>query len=138
MFLVVPAILASLAAQGQPTLPVASGADQGSAGDAVKELAPAQLAAMLKSPTVFVYDCNEQDMYVEAHVPGAKLAVYDRITSSMLPPDHNATLVFYCYSPECPAGTTAAHSAVALGFTDVYCMLAGITGWQDAGLPTEP
>ena len=110
--------------------------EQGSA--AVKELAPARLAEMIKAPSIFVYDGNEEDMYAEAHVPGAKLMVYDQVTADKLPSDHGATLVFYCYSPECPAGASAAHTAVLLGFTDVHCMIAGITGWQDAGFPTEP
>ncbi len=103
-----------------------------------KEVTPAQLSAMFGSATLFVYDCNETDMYAEAHVPGATLIVYDEVSLDKLPADRSATLVFYCYSPECPAAATAAHTAAGFGFTDVYYMLAGITGWQDAGLPTEP
>ncbi|MBK8339472.1 MAG: hypothetical protein IPK99_05430 [Flavobacteriales bacterium] len=134
-----PLALASLVCCGQAVLPVASTeVPPASATAAVKELAPAELAAMLGSPGVFVYDCNEEDMHAYAHVPGAKLLVYDQVTAEKLPPDHSATLVFYCYSPECPAGASAARAAMALGFTDVYCMVAGITGWQDAGLATEP
>lgn len=103
-----------------------------------KELTPAQLAAMLSSPTVSVFDRNEPDMHAEAHVPGAKPMVYDEVTADKLPTDRNTTIVFSCYSPECPAAATAARTALALGFRDVYCMTAGITGWQDAGLKTEP
>ncbi|MEO8588604.1 MAG: rhodanese-like domain-containing protein [Flavobacteriales bacterium] len=124
--------LVALTCCGQPDAGVVAHAGS------VKELDPAQLSAMLKSPGVFVYDCNEEDMHAEAHVPGAKLMVYDEVTADKLPADRNATLVFYCYSPECPAAASAARAAVALGFTTVYCMAAGITGWQDAGLPTEP
>lgn len=105
---------------------------------AVKEISPQQLAALQSNTTLFIFDCNEEDMYTEAHVPGAKLIVYDQITADKLPADMNATLVFYCYSPECPAGGTAARTALELGHTDVYCMSAGITGWQDAELKTEP
>ena len=104
----------------------------------VRNLEPAGLAAMLGKANVFIYDCNEEDMFREAHVPGAKLTVYDEVTAAQLPTDLSATLIFYCYSPECPAATTAARTALTLGHTDVYSMLAGITGWQDAGLPTEP
>ena len=104
----------------------------------VKDLTPAELAAMLSTSKVFVYDCNEPDMYSEAHVPGAVLTVYDEVTPENLPSDHGVPMVFYCYSPECPAGGNAARTAVKLGFTNVYCMIAGITGWQDAGLKTEP
>lgn len=93
---------------------------------------------MLKNGTILVIDVNEDFTYAEAHVPGARLMAYDEITADKLPADHRAPLAFYCYSPECPAAGMAARSAAALGFTSVYCMKAGITGWQDAGLPTEP
>ena len=104
----------------------------------VKEIIPEQLSALLSTTALFIFDCNEEDMFAEAHVPGAKLLVYDQVTADKLPADPNAMLVFYCYSPECPAGGAAARTALALGHTDVYCMSAGITGWQDAGLRTEP
>ena len=105
---------------------------------AVIDLAPREVAAMLGQPEVFVYDCNEADMHAEAHVPGAKLTVYDEVTAAILPADRNARLVFYCYSPECPAGAMAAKTALTFGYTNVFCMSAGIVGWQDAGLTTEP
>ena len=131
--------LFSLLCRGQSTAIVTSlDKDPVTGKVIVKNLTPAQLSAMLGSPTLFVYDCNEEDMYKEAHVPGAKLTVYDEVTADKLPPDRNATLVFYCYSPECPAAGSAARSAIALGYTDVHCMVEGITGWQDAGLATEP
>lgn len=104
----------------------------------MKEIVPAELAVLMKETKLFIYDCNEADMYAEAHVPGALLIVYDALTADALPADHSAPLVFYCYSPECPAGCMAARTAAKLGFTTVYCLTAGITGWQDAGLATEP
>ena len=104
----------------------------------IQELEPAQLSALMASASVTIYDCNEPDMHAEAHVPGAVPMVYDEVTADRLPPDRNAAIVFYCYSPECPAAAAAARTAIKLGFTNVYCMSAGIIGWQDAGLPTEP
>lgn len=101
-------------------------------------ITPERLSAMLDTGNVFVFDCNEPEIYAEAHVPGAVLIVYDEVNGTNLPKDHGATLVFYCYSPECPAGTNASKTALQLGFTHVYSMLAGITGWQDAKLRTEP
>ena len=96
------------------------------------------LADMLKTGQVFVVDCNEPETHEEAHVPGAVLIAYDAVTADKLPTDHGVAIVFYCYSPECPAASMAANDAIALGFTHVYRMEAGIVGWQDAGLPTEP
>ncbi len=120
------------------SLDTSSGPDHTTVHPEVKELAPAQLSAMLGTPDLYIFDCNEPDMFAEAHVPGAKLIVYDAVSVETLPADHGATLVFYCYSPECPAGTTAARTAISLGFMDVHSMTAGIIGWQDAGLPTQP
>lgn len=87
---------------------------------------------------VHVIDVNEEDNYSFAHVPGARLMAYDHITAELLPADRSDTLVFYCWSPECPAAGMAAATAAGLGYGHVYHMKAGITGWQDAGLPTEP
>ncbi len=104
--------------------------------DTVKDITPQALSTRLG--TVYVIDVNEEDSYADAHVPGAVLLVYDSITPAALPADRSAALVFYCWSAECPAAATAAETAVKLGYTDVATMKAGITGWQDAGLPTEP
>lgn len=114
----------------------ASFAQGGTVPDGVKDITPQQLAAVLGQ--VSVIDVNEADNYAFAHVPGARLLAYDSITPDVLPADLSDTLVFYCWSPECPAAGMAARTAMGLGFTQVRCMTAGITGWQDAGLPTEP
>ena len=87
---------------------------------------------------VQVIDVNEAETYAEAHVPGAILLAYDGITAEVLPADTTMRQVFYCWSPECPAAEQAATAAIKLGHTNVACMHAGITGWQDAGLGTEP
>jgi rhodanese-related sulfurtransferase len=115
-----------------------SGSVDGTASGDAYDMPPAQLVKLLGSAHLFIFDCNEADMYAEAHVPGAKLIVYDEVTADKLPVDKDATLVFYCYSDQCPASHAAANTARGLGYTNVYYMLAGITGWQDAGLPTEP
>lgn len=103
----------------------------------VVEVTPEQVLAMLKDGT-FLADVNEEFTYADAHLPGAKLLVYDAIAADQLPAEKSHPIVFYCYSPECPAAQMAAESTVGLGYTRVYCMPAGITGWQDAGLRTEP
>lgn len=107
-----------------------------SGGSIVKDITPQELFAGL--PRMHVIDVNEADNYAFAHVPGARLMAYDAIAADALPADRSDTLVFYCWSPECPAAGMAAETAVHLGYSEVYCMRAGITGWQDAGLPTEP
>ncbi len=125
-------LLTTLLCQGQ------SGTIDPMKGTDAHDMPPGQLSKLLGAAHLFVYDCNEEDMFAEAHVPGAQLIVYDQVTVDKLPEDKDATLVFYCYNPECPASHTAANSALGLGYTNVYYMVAGITGWQDAGLATEP
>jgi|GEM_PF-1762314 len=104
----------------------------------VKDIAPLEVQAMLGRATFHVIDVNEEDNFKEAHAPGAKRLDYDAITMDALASGKTDTLVFYCWSTECPAADMAAETAVGLGFAKVFCMHAGITGWQDAGLPTEP
>lgn len=103
----------------------------------VKEITPQQLAGLLHSG-VAVIDVNEDYNYAEAHVPGAIRMDYDSIAPDRLPAEKSTTVVFYCWSAECPAAEQAAVSAAELGYSDARCMKVGITGWQDAGLPTEP
>lgn len=117
-------------------LPLCAISQDGPEARAVQDITPQALSAVLGR--VEVIDVNEVDNYEFAHVPGAKLLAYDAITADVLPVDPAMTLVFYCWSPECPAAGMAAAAAMELGHTSVYCMHAGITGWQDAGLPTEP
>lgn len=100
----------------------------------VKEITPKELSAVLGH--VVVIDVNEQENFIEAHVPGVKLMVFDATKPEDLPADKSTTLVSYCWSPECPAAEKAAETAAALGHTDVRWMKEGITGWQDTGLPT--
>lgn len=131
-------ILAVMHCHSQDAAPGPKGSGEGGLNVAVQDMTPEQLTAKLDGPEVHIYDCNEADLFAEMHVPGARLIVYDAITIDQLPADHNDTLVFYCYSPECPASHTAASTARSLGYEHVYYMLAGIIGWQDAGLRTEP
>lgn len=112
--------------------------DSSATSSTVKDITPEQLKTLLDLPTLHVIDVNEEDNYNEAHVPGAQRLEYDAITVAALHCDRKDALVFYCWSVECPAAETAAEMATTLGFTEVYCMHAGITGWQDAGFPTAP
>ena len=131
-------VLVALHCCGQSGTPgSATTVDEGTTST-IPDMTPQVLATQLDRPGVHVYDSNEADLYAEMHVPGAVLIVYDQITVDQLPADRNAVLVFYCYSPECPASHTAAQTARSLGYTNVHYMLAGIIGWQDAGMRTEP
>lgn len=70
-------------------------------------------------------------------VPGALNLDPVGYTSSDLPTDKASRLVFYCSNPMCRKAPNAARRAEKMGYTNVMVMAAGITGWVDAGLPTE-
>jgi len=56
--------------------------------------------------------------------------------SSFLP-TRRALVVAYCGGPACNAYKAGAQAAADLGYTNVKHLAAGISGWMDAGKPTE-
>jgi rhodanese-related sulfurtransferase len=57
--------------------------------------------------------------------------------AALLPKDKNALIVAYCGNEYCNAYQAAASAAVALGYTNVKHLSAGISGWLQASQPTE-
>jgi hypothetical protein len=45
---------------------------------------------------LFVYDNNDAKHYADGHIPGAKWVKFNEVKASDLPPEKDATLVFYC------------------------------------------
>jgi len=101
----------------------------------LKTLTVDEVASKLKDPNTFVFDNNSADRYKQGHVPGAKWVRPDEITAASLPADKTATLVFYCANEHCMACHSGAKAALALGYTNVYIMPAGIAGWEKSGKP---
>lgn len=86
-----------------------------------------------------IYDANAPETRKKYGViPGAKLidAPSGYRVSTTLPPDKNATLVFYCANSICIASHQAARRAVAAGYTNVNVMGDGIMGWKADGQRT--
>ena len=67
--------------------------------DDIPELTVADVAARLGTPGFHVYDNNGAGRWRRSHVPGAKNLNAYSYDASELPPDKNATLVFYCSGP---------------------------------------
>ncbi len=67
--------------------------------DDIPELTVAEVAARLGQPTFHVFDNNGQGRWKRSHVPGAKNLNAHTYGADALPPDKNATLVFYCSGP---------------------------------------
>ena len=85
-----------------------------------------------------IIDVNGTQSYKNGHVPSAlNYADISKDLASKLPSDKNALVIAYCGGPSCNAYTKAANAAVALGYTNVKHMSAGISGWLQAGEKTE-
>ncbi|HVE15252.1 MAG TPA: rhodanese-like domain-containing protein [Chthoniobacterales bacterium] len=85
-----------------------------------------------------IVDVNGSDSFKEGHIPGAidYIAIKDDFAAK-LPSDKNALIVAYCGSPSCKAYLQAAIAAEKLGYTNVKHFAGGISGWKDAGEPTQ-
>lgn len=46
----------------------------------------------------FVYDNNNQESWVDGHVPSARWVDSEHVTAADLPADKTATLIFYCHN----------------------------------------
>lgn len=102
----------------------------------VKSISPNELHARLGADRPAVFDLNAAHSWRAARVPGAISLGVD-FDPSALPPERDASLVFYCSNPLCSKAPRAARRAGRLGYTDVRVMAAGITGWLAAQLPTD-
>lgn len=101
----------------------------------LKTISPEDLHRM--TGEVAVVDVNSRQSWEKAHVPTAVHLDPAEYKESDLPPDRDATVVFYCSNPMCRKAPNAARRAKQMGYRNVYVMSAGITGWLAAKLPTE-
>jgi rhodanese-related sulfurtransferase len=97
-----------------------------------------QLKTAVANKQATVLDANGSESYREGHIPGA--IDFDANSSKLeqvLPADKNALIGAYCGGPQCMAYKAAADKAVALGYTNVKHLSAGISGWKSAGEKIE-
>ncbi|MDR5709574.1 MAG: rhodanese-like domain-containing protein [Armatimonadota bacterium] len=58
-----------------------------------------EVAERLGKPGFYVFDNNHRRRWAAGHVPGARHLDPGGFTAGDLPPDRDATLVFYCSGP---------------------------------------
>ena len=102
------------------------------------DISPKDVLAASKAKTAVIIDVNGSESYKEGHVPGA--LDFETISGKLaasLPADKNTLIIAYCGSPRCGAYAAAANAAKKLGYTNIKHMSAGISGWNEAKMPTE-
>jgi rhodanese-related sulfurtransferase len=102
----------------------------------LKTVSPEALQRMLEEGDVTVVDVNSAASWQQAHVPGALNVDPATCDERSLPPDHHASIVFYCSNAMCRKAPKVARRARKLGYTNVSVMSAGISGWLARRLPT--
>jgi rhodanese-related sulfurtransferase len=96
------------------------------------------LKQAIEKKQVTLIDANGTDSWKDGHIPGAidfesNAAKLEKV----LPKEKDALIVAYCGGPTCMAYQAAAKKAVALGYTNVKHLSAGISGWKGAGEKVE-
>jgi rhodanese-related sulfurtransferase len=102
------------------------------------EVSPEQLLAAQQSAAApFVLDVRTPEEFASGHVPGAQNVPIDELASRTgeLEAQREREVVVYCERG--PRARKAADALVAAGFTDVKLLAGHMSGWRDAGLPTE-
>ncbi len=106
------------------------------AAGSYKNIAAVDLAAMLKSKDFVLVNVHTP---FAGKIAGTDLSIpYDQIEQSisLLPADKNARIVLYCRSGR--MSQIAAEQLVSLGYTNVWNLKGGMSGWEQAGYSLEP
>ena len=97
-----------------------------------------ELKQAVADNTATIIDVNGSKSYAAGRIPGAiDFAKHKDNLAAALPADKDALIVAYCGSPSCGAYARAAEAAVKLGYKNVRHYAGGISGWKEAGEPTE-
>ena len=113
-------------------------AEEKKAPDKYPDVTVKELKQAIEKNKVTVIDVNGSDSYKEGHIPGAiDFEANAEKLEKVLPKDKNALIVAYCGGPQCQAYKAAAKKAVAMGYTNVKHLSAGISGWKGAGEKVE-
>ena len=87
---------------------------------------------------VVLLDVNGSSSYQKGHIPGAvDFRAQTGDLASVIGEDKDKLVVAYCGGPSCSAYKAAAKAAEKAGYTTIKHLSAGISGWLQAGKPTE-
>ena len=104
----------------------------------VADISIKDLKKAIEEKKVTVIDVNGTESYKEGHIPTAiDFEAKKDSLKEVLPKEKDALVVAYCGGPQCGAYKQAAKAAMALGYTNVKHLSAGISGWKQAGEKLE-
>ena len=105
---------------------------------AAPDITITDLKKAIEEKKVTVIDANGSDSFKSGHIPTAiDYEANAEKLKEVLPKDKDALIVAYCGGPQCGAYKAAAKAAVAMGYTNVKHLSAGISGWKSAGEKVE-
>ena len=97
-----------------------------------------ELEKAIKDGEVILLDVNGSAKYAKGHIPGAVDFRSDKTDlAAALGDDKDKLVVAYCGGPACSAYKAGATAAEKAGFKNIKHLSAGISGWLQAGKPTE-
>ncbi len=103
------------------------------------DISVSEVSKLAEAKSAVIIDVNGAKSYAAGHVPGAlSFAAIKNNLAASLPADKGALIVAYCGNSKCGAYLQAAKAVQKLGYTNVKHMAAGISGWKEAGMKTEP
>jgi rhodanese-related sulfurtransferase/predicted small secreted protein len=100
-------------------------------GGSYTDVSPAELQKMLANKDFTFVDVWST---YDGTIPGTDLFIHYTVFEKNLDkfPDKNARIVLYCLGGE--RSRILAETLVGLGYTNIYGLIGGLTGWEAAGL----
>jgi rhodanese-related sulfurtransferase len=100
----------------------------------IKELAPAEVDALLKKGEIMLVDVREPQEFAAGRIHGAMNYPLSTFDPKALPVPADRTIVFQCGSGKRSA--MAVERCQQAGVAVDSHLTGGISGWMEAGLPT--
>jgi rhodanese-related sulfurtransferase len=98
-----------------------------------KTEAPAAAAQAVAEPKFRLIDLNTEEVYKDAHIPGAMHVDLARIEEIAAGWNKETPIISYCSDYTCTASHSAAKKLKELGFKDVAVYAGGMNEWHHLG-----
>jgi rhodanese-related sulfurtransferase len=101
----------------------------------LKVVEAATVKQWLEEESVILIDVREPSEHRGEHIPGAILVSLSNFDAQKIPQEPDKKVVLYCRSGN--RSTQAAQKLLPLGYGEVIHLRDGLTGWKNAGYPTQ-